>query len=542
MSTGAEEYRDLPILGELREELRARFAAAAPAAERQTLRRRWPHASTRLGVVLVALAVAGGTSLAAGLLSGERSRPLTAALPSWQPSIQEGYGPPGSTYSISISPSMQTGVIGWCTSLVTYRGSQSFDLGTGGCNGAPPAVGAPMFGAQDGGVGEVGLSYVFTAPQVAAVRVARGPTILTRPDARLPFGFRAAVFSLPLRLLRGPGVELSALDATGRVIPGDPYAEPVTEATRSWRAPAAPATGACSISPRRGAPVVLLSGTVLRQAIGDPGLIGRAFLPCLDTTFTLHGTRFTAAILLDAGRPGRMPAELPGMQPLAGRPGILTRRRAMTNIVDDEANTLDIAARRDGTSWLVVAGGRDSAQRAAALQALTVGPVDAGRAAPPPTRPSGARCWIAYRPAGGLRALSQTARTGPPPVLTALARRGGWRVHGRFREITVGHTTYVFSRAERAFLANPPCASATFLMGDWTLEATLQLAVGRGLPSQLAGTTLLGARAGRVVRRGSQGGGTTWQQVGGAWLAVTGATVGRQEALLRALTVTAPAR
>jgi hypothetical protein len=436
---------------------------------------------------------------------------------------------------------MQTGVIGWCTSLVTYRGAQRFDLGTGGCNGAPPAVGAPVFGADDGGIGMAGLSYVFTAPQVAAVRVKGGPTILTRPDSRLPFGFRTAVFSLPERLSR-IGVALSALDATGRVIPGDAYAQPVVEATRAWRAPEPPASGACSISAREGSSVVLKSGSVLSTAIGDPGIIGRAFLPCLDASFTLHGTRFAAAVLLDAKQPGQTPAELPDMQPLAGHPGIFARHRAMTNLFNDEANNLDISARRVKNTWLVIAGGANSTQRTAALTALTVGPVNLNQPSPPDEPPRHALCWIAYHPASGLRALSQTARTSPPPVLALLRRRSGWRTHGALKELTLGHTTYILPRNEHAFLARPPCATATFLMGDWTLEATVQLTVGKGVPIQLQGTAPIDGHAAVLRRQDAEGERAgIWQKVGGAWLQITGATALQQESLLKALTVTAPA-
>ena len=540
-STGRDDFRDLPILGELRDQLRARFESAAPPVKLSTRRRRWPRTGTRLGVVLAALVIAGGSALAAGLLSGQRSRPLTAVFQPGSPGSQTGYGPPGSTYSISISPSMQAGVIGWCTSLVTYRGAESFDLGTGGCNGAAPAVGAPMFGARDGGIGAAGLSYVFTAPQVAAVRVTDGPTILTRLDPRLPFGFRAAVFSLPERLLRGPGVALSALDSTGHAIPGDAYAEPVTEATRSWRVPSPPASGACSLAPRRGSPVVLESGSVLSAAIGDPGILGHAFLPCLDVSFALHGTRFAAAVLLDAKQPGQVPAELPDMQSVAGHPGIFARHRAMTNLFNDEANNLDIAARRVRNTWLVVAGGATSTQRTAALNALTLGPVDLNRPSPSAQPPSHALCWIAYHPTNGLRALSQTAATSPPPVLALLKRRSGWRIHGSLKELTIGHTTYALPRNEQAFLARPPCATATFLVGDWTLEATVQLTVGKGLPVQLKDTTPIDGTSAFLRRHGAEGERAgIWQEIRGAWLQITGATALQQEALLKDLTVTAP--
>lgn len=332
----------MTIVPEIERQLRdaAERMARSPVSRALERTRRWRGRllARPLTIVLAALVVAGGSALAAGLLSGRHSRPLTAVFPPGSPLRQTGYGPPGSSYDISISPSMQTGVIGWCTSLVTYRGTRRFDLGTGGCNGAPPAVDAPVFGADDGGIGVAALSYVFTAPQVAAVRVKDGPTILTRADPRLPFGFRTAVFSLPGRLSH-VGVALTALDATGQMISGDAYAQPVIEGTRSWRAPEPPAAGACSVSARGGSGIVLRSGSVLSSAIGDPGIIGRAFLPCLNASFTLHGRSFAAAVLLDATRPGRLPAQLPDMLPVAGHPGVLARKQAMTNLLGRTTST-----------------------------------------------------------------------------------------------------------------------------------------------------------------------------------------------------------
>jgi len=213
----------------------------------------------------------------------------------------------------------------------------------------------------------------------------------------------------------------------------------------------------------------------------------------------------------------------------------------MTNLFNDLANNLDLTARRIRNTWLVVAGGASSAQRIAALNALSVGTVDLNRPSPPDKPPSHALCWIAYQPTSGLRVLSHTAATSPPPVLALLTRRSGWRIHGPLEYLTIGHTTYILPRKPQAFLADPPCASATFLMGDWTLEATVRLAVGKGLPSQLDGTTPIDGQAAVLRREGAEGERAgIWKKVGGAWLEITGATTLQQETLLNDLTVTAP--
>jgi hypothetical protein len=78
-------------------------------------------------------------------------------------------------------------------------------------------------------------------------------------------------------------------------------------------------------------------------------------------------------------------------------------------------------------------------------------------------------------------------------------------------------------------------------MGDWTLEATVQLTVGRGLPVQRKDTTPIDGTAAFVRRHGAEGERAgIWQEVRGAWLQITGATALQQEALLKELTVTTP--
>jgi hypothetical protein len=188
----------------------------------------------------------------------------------------------------------------------------------------------------------------------------------------------------------------------------------------------------------------------------------------------------------------------------------------------------------------------NGAQPMAALNALVVGPVDLNRPSRSSDRPRRALCWIAYHPSSGLRALSQTATTSPPPILVLLRRRKGWRIHGSFKELTVrnktGNETYLLSRTEKAFLAQPPCATATFLMGDWTLEATVRITAGKGLPAQLQGTMPIDGQVPFRRRRGATGEDAgIWRKLGGAWLQITGATTPQQEALLKDLAVSAPA-
>lgn len=191
----------------------------------------------------------------------------------------------------------------------------------------------------------------------------------------------------------------------------------------------------------------------------------------------------------------------------------------------------------------MIAGGTKTSERLSALDALAVAAPVLNRPSRPREAPRHALCWIAYSPAGDLLALSQTATRTPPPILALLKRRVGWRTHGAFRELTVGRSTrYILPANNRAFLAQPPCATATFLMGDRSLEATMELVVGKGLPIQLNGTAPIDGINGQqaLLRREDSNDERTgiWQRIGSAWLHITGATTAQQEALLKRLKLT----
>jgi hypothetical protein len=68
----------------------------------------------------------------------------------------------------------------------------------------------------------------------------------------------------------------------------------------------------------------------------------------------------TAAVLLNARRPGAEPGPIPGTRPVPGHP----------NMVDFPAASL--SAQREGNAWLVVQGGSGTAQRIRVLQALVI--------------------------------------------------------------------------------------------------------------------------------------------------------------------------
>ena len=409
----------------LRDELvRAAERSAAADSRRGIARPRWLRGRQGLAVALVALLVAGGVAAAATVLSGERSKPLSGVVPSGQQPHTALVA--GQRYMIGFAPSIQAGQIGWCVSTRTFSASgRVTDGGTGGCNTPAATTGAPVLGTQsivNGG----GLSYVFTTGIVGAIRIAGGPTVLTRPSARLPNGYRAAVFQYQppkgaLGLIRIPGGApdlVTALSSSGQQIAQDSSGPPV-EPTRSWLYPHAPAAGVCSLSARPGSALQTGSGSVLTASVAAPTITGSAFLPCVNEDLYLPrhadypdapaglGTYLVGAILLDAGQPGRSPARLPGMRLIPASDGIYDSPDA--EVFAGNANH-GLTAKRIANAWVVVAGGTSAAQRTAALHDLIPDIRLTGIARSPSSTP-GALCQITYHPINGLQETTQAEIT-----------------------------------------------------------------------------------------------------------------------------------
>jgi hypothetical protein len=387
--------------------------------------RAWFRARPRGLLLAAGLLVISGSAAAAITLSGERSAPLSSIVPGGQQPNTALVA--GDRYTIQITPSLQAGQISWCTSIRTYkRSGRPDDLGTGTCDDAAPTTGAPVFGTDNIDNGG-GLSYVFTSSRVAGVRIAFGPTVLTRLDPRLPYGYRAAVFEykppagrfVNIGIPGGASGLVTALDRSGHVIAEDSSGPPA-EPTRSWPYPGRPAAGTCSLSPRPGTGLETGSGTIVTSIVAAPAIVGEAFLPCIDTDLYLArgprrvdqaagpGTRLLAAVLLNATDPGARPADLPDMRTVAGHPGIYDRPGA-------ELPTLNVnpglTAKRVADAWLVVAGGAGTGQRITALDDLAVGSVTIAGLPSTPAATAGALCHIGNRPLGGMPEITQTAIT-----------------------------------------------------------------------------------------------------------------------------------
>lgn len=481
------------------------------AAGRRLTRRR--SGLLALGAVLLA----SGSAAGAVLLSGEPSRPLSGVVP---PYDAEGHSSTaGARYSIALTPSLQAGTIGWCDEISfigvhpppgrrtpPHRGKGPEGFAGGDCGTGTPAVGDPLFAVDGEGGG--GVWYVLTAPQVAAVRMSGGPTVLTRSDPRLPFGFRAAVFYRSHG--GGPG-DLTALDRAGEAIPGGAYERPAEEPTATWTAPAGEPRGACGLSALPGSGLSIGSGTVVTAVSPDTGIIGRAFLSCADAIVGTRREDLAAAVLLDAKDPGARPAQLPGTRPVAGAPGVYLRESPLPRSFQHRPLML---AERAGDAWLVVAGTQAVGPALRALRALRVSLALGHGPTAVPRAQADAECSIQIRPTPGLREVSQHAflvraddgSRLPPPPRTELAT----------------------------------CAGADFYDGRWPIRATVLIPWGRGgLPRILALSRPVPGHPG-MRSLPAEGGPQrdTLRRVGRDWLEAEGGTgAAEQRALLDRLSV-----
>ena len=186
----------------------------------------------------------------------------------------------------------------------------------------------------------------------------------------------------------------------------------------------------------------------MRSITGDPGIIGHAFLSCVEAGFSAHHAMLDAAVLLDARRPGSPPAPIVGVHAVPGQPGFFDWpnpdgspggfRPSGASGAEGLPNSpfgpdfppLDgLSARRVGQAWLVVTGGTGSEQRISALHQLAVGPIDlrAPRCLSPLQRAHGAGSVIDRSP-GCAKSQNSNPRRSPPQRTSGPARRPApWR-------------------------------------------------------------------------------------------------------------------
>lgn len=262
---------------------------------------------------------------------------------------------------VLLVPELQGGTAGWC--LAT--GYETRTKGSSGC-GQPPISTGPIV-AESCEWNETRVDdFVLTSREVAAVSVDGGAAIPTASNATLPDGLRAAA----VEVLRHNGHSSVGLHCPG-MTPLDADGKPIRNTgkraaklrfasrlpgTKEWDRGVPgehpgwnsrrPAHGACELRatqlPRETSARWGSVATVIRP---ERGLVGRALESCVDITYFYLGEHaLTAAVLLDASHPGATPPPLPGMNPLAGHPGIF----------EAPGSEGERAARRVAGAWIVV--------------------------------------------------------------------------------------------------------------------------------------------------------------------------------------------
>ncbi len=371
----------------------------------------WRHGARALALLAFMALLTGGAA-AAVLLSGTHSSaPLAGTVLEPRQSLDR------TGYRIAFTPDIAGGHVGWCDqvefttqerSLGHGHFERQYGGGASGCGSGPtvaePFIDADAVGGSGGREGRhfsYQVAYYLTAPQVAAVRASPTLTILTRPEPRLPDGYRVAV-GFPQAEHGGSSQALGAFNpvalaangrelATRRLPGGTPW---IPDPTVSWqRGPQvglhtlfmiprfagrergqrvlvrrSPPAGPCAIDSSRMHGAQQQLGNVVLRVRPVPQVIGRAYLSCIDTEIADRGWVVDVALLLDAHRPGTLPAPLPGATPVAGHSGVVNEQSGIFG---------DITGRRVGDAWLVVESSSRFAlhtsalpQRVAVLDAL----------------------------------------------------------------------------------------------------------------------------------------------------------------------------
>jgi hypothetical protein len=371
-------------------------------ARRRQRRRRTTGVALGAGaavIAILALFIGGGGKGSSGPSGGPPPGEST------QLTLQHGRAFIGDQPELmGVTPSLQAGNVGVCVRVA----------GEGSCNGPLPSAAYPIYGGGEGfraeeKVGAEGeIDALFVAPPVAAMRVAHLGTFKAEVAPGLPAGVKQIVFYRPPgsrgsvlapgmspRILqgferdrRGPALTETLLDASGRPIRIGRSPRTFTLPNSYWQgSQAPPARGRCAMS--SSVPGVRSDwGQVATYIAPDRAVTGPAWLTCLHAWFTVRGTSYETALLLNASSPGSPAATLWGAISVPGNPGIVQIPAVQQELhfrvprfTGKEHTFWDVfipptVARRVGPAWLIVRDGDSLAQRIAFLQALHVTRID----------------------------------------------------------------------------------------------------------------------------------------------------------------------
>jgi hypothetical protein len=287
---------------------------------------------------------------------------------------------------VLLLPVLRGGAAGWCITVAAGGGCPIFRLKHGPIVAEFWNVGTgvkPIFAENtipdNTKSTDRAEGFALTTRQVAAVAVDGSRPIATRRGPGLPQGLRSV--AVRIHGAWAPEVETPSLfgrpphkapaglprfTPLGRA--GKPLAQRNEEgplvvhklAGRSWSPPAPEPAGACQLRAAQLHGLVTNAGFVVTHAKPVNGLMGRPFLSCASTSYSLAGWPMVGSVLLDARQPGAQPSSLPGMRAVTGSTGVF----------DALGSNGPMVARRVPGAWLVVSGGEGEAQRRTLLEHL----------------------------------------------------------------------------------------------------------------------------------------------------------------------------
>lgn len=309
---------------------------------------------------------------------GHTAALVVAALACASALLMFGCGEPSATVVVTrepgrevlLLPVLRGGTAGWCITVAAGGGCPVLRLMRG-------TVVAEQWTAE--GASKRAEGFALTTNDVAAVAVDGSRTIATRHEPGLPQGLRAVVVTV--RGAWAPEVKVPSLfgrhpheqpehlpsftpfDRAGMPLAQNYEAGAFVErevSGRNWSRPATEPAGVCELRVTHMHGLVANAGFVATHAERMEGLIGRPFFSCASTSYTLEGWPLVASVLVDAHRPGSIPAYLPAMRHIAGSLGLF----------DALGSNGPMVARRVPGAWLVVSGGEGEAQRRTLLRHL----------------------------------------------------------------------------------------------------------------------------------------------------------------------------
>lgn len=264
---------------------------------------------------------------------------------------------------VVLVPVLEGGASGWCLTVS--------DSGAREC-AIPELWNGPIIAEACIPTGATTADAIaVTKPTTLNVDIAGRAPIRTRQQPNLPGDLRGVV--VRLQDVSGRASDrcptFSALDARRHPIssprvPGESLAVLLRDRV-NWRRvatqePAHLPPGVCEIGPPAPRGYSAVSGTAVRRITPKRAALGRPFTSCVSVRYqSAAGPSLQAAVLIDAADPGRTPAPLPGMRPVAGHPGVFQAPGPKTQLV----------ARRAQRAWVVVEEGGAGLQQAVTLLA-----------------------------------------------------------------------------------------------------------------------------------------------------------------------------